>query len=138
MKDKPIRSVVKGISWRVFASIDTFLLSWLIFGDYVYAGGIALMEVLTKVILFYFHERGWNIVKWGRGKDGKINHLRSVAKSISWRLIGSIDSILISWIITGVLSGAFILGGSELVTKILLFYIHERVWVKIKWGRKFQ
>lgn len=64
------------------------------------------------------------------------NPLRSVVKSVSWRLIGTIDTILISWIITGEIATAFSIGSIELVTKMVLYFFHERVWNKIKWGKK--
>ena len=60
---------------------------------------------------------------------------RSIAKSISWRTIGTLDTILISWIITGTLSLAFSIGLVELVTKMVLYFSHERLWNTIKWGR---
>ncbi|MBT8292406.1 MAG: DUF2061 domain-containing protein [Eudoraea sp.] len=60
---------------------------------------------------------------------------RSIAKSISWRAIGTLDTIIISWIITGTLSLAFSIGLVELVTKMVLYFLHERMWNTIKWGR---
>lgn len=66
MLDQNRRSVAKAISWRVTGTIDTFLLSWLISGEVKLAGAIAGTEVLTKVFLFYLHERLWNRVKWGK------------------------------------------------------------------------
>ena len=61
---------------------------------------------------------------------------RSVLKSISWRIIGTLDTILISYIITGKLAFALSIGGIELVTKMGLYVVHERVWNTVKWGRK--
>ena len=61
--------------------------------------------------------------------------LRSVAKSISWRIIGTLDTMIISWIITGKLDTALLIGGVEVVTKMVLYFFHERVWNSIKWGR---
>ena len=63
------------------------------------------------------------------------NVKRSLLKTISWRLIGTLDTILISWAITGTLSLAFSIGFIELVTKMVLYYFHERIWNKINWGR---
>jgi len=60
---------------------------------------------------------------------------RSIVKSISWRLVGTLDTILISWIITGTLSLAFSIGLVELITKMVLYFMHERLWNTIKWGR---
>jgi len=59
------RSVVKAVSWRALGSIDTFLLSWLFTGSPRAAGAIATTEVVTKMILYYFHERAWSSIKWG-------------------------------------------------------------------------
>ncbi|MDA0780451.1 MAG: DUF2061 domain-containing protein [Bacteroidetes bacterium] len=61
---------------------------------------------------------------------------RSLLKSISWRIIGTLDTIIISYLITGKLAFALSIGGIELVTKMILYVVHERVWNKINWGRK--
>ncbi|SFZ90950.1 Uncharacterized membrane protein [Flaviramulus basaltis] len=61
--------------------------------------------------------------------------LRSVVKSLSWRTIGTLDTILISWLVTGKLELAFSIGGIELVTKMVLYFFHERIWNSIKWGK---
>ena len=60
---------------------------------------------------------------------------RSVAKSISWRIIGTLDTIIISWLITGQLTMAFSIGSVELFTKMVLYFFHERIWNTIKWGK---
>ena len=60
---------------------------------------------------------------------------RSLAKTISWRVVGTIDTVLISWLITGTLELAFSIGLVELVTKMGLYFFHERAWSKIKWGK---
>ena len=60
---------------------------------------------------------------------------RSIAKSISWRAIGTLDTFIISWIITGTLTLAFSIGVVELVTKMVLYFFHERIWNTIGWGK---
>lgn len=60
---------------------------------------------------------------------------RSILKSISWRFIGTLDTIIISWIVTGTLSLAFSIGFIELITKMVLYFFHERIWNTIKWGK---
>jgi uncharacterized membrane protein len=60
------RSALKALTWRAIGTLDTFLLSWIITKEPITAGAIASFEVLTKTILYYFHERGWNKVQWGR------------------------------------------------------------------------
>ena len=71
MKVTKQRSAVKAISWRVIGTADTFVLSLLITHEPITAVSIAGFEVLTKTILYYFHERGWNNISWGRINDNK-------------------------------------------------------------------
>lgn len=61
--------------------------------------------------------------------------IRSIVKSLSWRIIGTLDTILISWLVTGALKVAFSIGAIELITKMVLYFFHERVWNAIKWGK---
>jgi len=55
---------------------------------------------------------------------------RHIAKTITWRLIGTIDTIILSWIITGNLAVGMTIGGVEVITKMVLYFLHERVWYK--------
>lgn len=57
--DKPIKSVMKSISWRIVGTLDTMIISYLITGRVTVALSIGSVEVLTKTILYYFHERLW-------------------------------------------------------------------------------
>lgn len=60
---------------------------------------------------------------------------RHFAKAVSWRVIGSLDSLVIAWIVTGSFEIGAILGGAKLFTATVLYYIHERIWYKhIKFG----
>lgn len=69
--------------------------------------------------------------------DRKSDHpKRSIAKSLSWRIVGTLDTILISWVITGTLALAFSIGVVELITKMLLYFFHERFWNTISWGKQ--
>jgi uncharacterized membrane protein len=68
MKVTKSRSAIKAITWRIIGTADTFIISWAITKEPVTAGAIASFEVFTKTILYYFHERGWNKIKWGRSK----------------------------------------------------------------------
>jgi uncharacterized membrane protein len=62
---------------------------------------------------------------------------RHIAKTITWRVVGTIDTIFLGWIITGNIKFGVAIGGVEVITKILLYYFHERVWYRyIKYGLK--
>jgi uncharacterized membrane protein len=60
------RSLAKTFSWRLFATIDTFIISYLVTGSYVWAGSIISIEVMTKMALYFVHERAWGYARWGR------------------------------------------------------------------------
>ncbi|OGX12430.1 MAG: hypothetical protein A2351_05260 [Omnitrophica bacterium RIFOXYB12_FULL_50_7] len=65
----------------------------------------------------------------------KEKHWRSVAKAASWRVTGTVDTIVISWIITGHFKMALSIGAVEVFTKMFLYYLHERIWNRVKAGR---
>jgi uncharacterized membrane protein len=62
-------------------------------------------------------------------------HYRSLVKAVSWRLTGSLDTMIISFLVTGKIRWALTISGVELFTKIFLYYVHERVWIKIPLGK---
>lgn len=66
MTDTPVRSLAKAVSWRITGTVDTFIISWLITGQLLLASGIAFTEIMTKIVLFWLHERVWNRIGWGR------------------------------------------------------------------------
>ena len=69
MSETSTRSLFKAITWRITGTLDTFLISWLVTGQVLIAGTIAFTEVMTKIILFWTHERVWNRISWGRKQN---------------------------------------------------------------------
>ena len=123
------RHIAKAITWRIIGTLDTFVLSWLITKEPLTAGWIAIVELITKTILYYFHERAW-----GASNLGIENRKKHIFKTISWRIIGTLDTLLLSWLITGQLKLGLLLSGFEIITKMALYYMHERVWFASNWG----
>jgi len=136
------RSLVKSLSWRVLGSIDTFVLSFVIINfstdDYTYdlAFYIAGLEVLTKTVIYYLHERIWNKSNIGRIGD-RVKRTRSLIKVFTWRIMASLDTFLLSYLITSRFDWATSIAFFEIITKAILYYFHERGWNKIKWGRVY-
>ncbi len=139
--ERSVRSVVKAATWRIIATCDTIFLSWIFTGQISAALKIGATEVLTKIGLFYLHERIWFRLNFGKiyGVDRKTivgeKHYRSLVKGISWRFFGTLDTIIIALFWTGDFTKAFAIGGTEIITKVGLFWVHERVWLRIKWGK---
>jgi len=66
------------------------------------------------------------------------SHPRSIAKAVSWRLLGSVDTFVLSLIFTGSLRLAGSIAVTEMFTKMVLYYVHERVWSAIPWNQRGQ
>jgi len=64
--EKPLRSIAKALSWRIVGTLDTLVVSYFVTGKIVLAASIATVDFLTKLVLYFFHERIWNKIKWGK------------------------------------------------------------------------
>lgn len=135
MKDSSYkRHLAKTITWRIVGTIDTIVLSCIISGNPFTGLKIGVSEVITKMVLYYLHERTW--FKINLSKDGKIleSKKRHIAKTLTWRFIGTLDTIILAWIISGDPLTGLKIGFAEVITKMLLYYLHERTWYKINYG----
>jgi len=125
------RHLFKAITWRIVGTIDTILISWFITQNIELGIKIGAFELITKFILYFIHERVWYKLVFNIDRNSRIRHM---LKSISWRFIGSIDTAIISWIATGNISFGISIGTIEVASKTILYYFHERIWYKIKYG----
>ncbi len=139
--EKKRRSIVKATTWRVLATVDTVILSLIFTGSLKAALSIGGLEILTKIIWYYVHERLWNRIPSEYRSYPRLQrmfehsaHTRSFIKAVSWRFFGALDTVFISLIITGKLAVSASIGGTELVTKVALYYLHERLWMHVWWG----
>lgn len=128
------RHIVKAITWRIIGTLDTMLLAWLISGNPLIGLQVGIAEVLTKMVLYYIHERLW--FKVNLSKDGLLleSRKRHIAKTITWRFVGTLDTMLLTWWITGDPLTGLQVGFAEVLTKMVLYYLHERFWYRINFG----
>lgn len=63
MTESKTRSIIKTVTWRILATITTFLISWMITGSAAMGFAIANIEFWAKIVLYYFHERAWNKIR---------------------------------------------------------------------------
>ena len=152
-KEKTRRSFVKAITWRIVGTLDTFFLSFFIikylgpvFGlsergndleIAATASYIAFAEIVTKIVIYTLHERVWNRIQWGVLESSKSRHerkLRSLVKMSTWRVLASLDTMLLAFIFTGNIGTAISIGGLEVITKLVLYFFHERAWLKVRFG----
>ena len=151
------RHVLKAITWRIIGTLDTWLISWLLisnigeiqffqidFNDEVSsramqaASYIAILELISKTILYYFHERLWYSLSWISIRQ----KARHIVKTFSWRLVGALDTILLVFITFyflfsttyGAAAVALSMFSIEIITKMILYYLHERLWFVSNYG----
>lgn len=133
------RHIAKALSWRILASGTTFLIAWFFFREdpsaTEKATSIAIAESIIKITVYYFHERLWIRVKF---KAKILSSKRHLFKTITWRIIASITTFLLTLIIfkddpnasekaTGVMA-------VETTLKMGFYYVHERLWHKSNFG----
>tara|TARA_B100001063_G_C16479655_1_gene411893 strand:+ start:98 stop:505 length:408 start_codon:yes stop_codon:yes gene_type:complete len=124
------RHIAKTISWRILGTLDTMFLSWLITGDLKAGMQIGLADIVIKMILYYLHERAWF-------KSSVTNsNKRHFLKTITWRIIGTVSTIILSFWIWGDSAQSFQIGGAETLTKTILYYFHEKFWYRLSFGLK--
>ena len=124
------RHLAKSFSWRLIGTLDTLVFAWLITGDLSEGLSISGITTFTKLVWYYLHERWW--FKSSVNDSNK----RHIIKTFSWRGIGTLDTILFGWLITGDPFTGLKIGGIETASKILLYFAHEKLWYKINFGLK--
>ena len=122
------RHLAKSISWRFIGTVDTFVFSWIITGDLNEGLNLSGITTITKLIWYYIHERFWF------NSSIMNSNKRHLIKTFSWRGIGTIDTILFGWLITGNPLTGLKIGGVETLSKMILYFGHEKLWYKINYG----
>jgi uncharacterized membrane protein len=118
--------------WRLLENGNEILVSDVIIDGNTYT---------TKDWILEINDYKWHISCKGVLKlENNVAHIktekkentiaRHLAKTITWRIVGTIDTTLISWLLTGNLKIGLAIGGTEVITKMILYFIHERVWYK--------
>lgn len=144
MTESHLRSILKAASWRIIGTLDTMMISYFVQAFHLAANKakasrsemagnavmIGLVELFTKILLFYLHERVWLYFLKGREQTKAI----SIYKAISWRAVGSIDTMIWSGVILKDFQKGVLIGCLEVFTKIFLFYLHERAWHRLPVG----
>lgn len=122
------RHIAKTISWRLIGTIDTIAISYFVTGSLSTGLSIGASELISKMVLYYLHERLWF------NSAIKNTNKRHLLKTLSWRAVGTFDTVLISFFLTGNGSYGLQIGGIETVTKMILYYFHEKLWYRINFG----
>ncbi|MEM9413680.1 MAG: DUF2061 domain-containing protein [Planctomycetota bacterium] len=138
-RESHARSLLKGISWRIVATADTVVVVALVTALFTdegmnlgHAFKIGFAEFFIKFAVYYLHERVWEQFRSGDGLDKS----RTLKKSISWRIVATAMTFVIAGVVLQGFNGvAAAIASIEFVSKFILYYVHERVWLKLPLGR---
>jgi uncharacterized membrane protein len=136
-RESHLRSLLKGLSWRIIATIDTIIIVWIITClngacSLQNALEIGLAEFVLKFLVYYLHERFWQRAF----KNGGITQKETLYKTISWRIVATTLTFFISGAVLNAFNEiALYIALTELFTKFVLYYLHERMWLKLPLGK---
>jgi uncharacterized membrane protein len=122
------RHIAKSLTWRFVGTLDTFIVGWLITGDLIEGLNLSSITIFTKLVWYYLHERLWF------SSSISDSNKRHIIKTFTWRGVGTLDTVLFGWLITGNPFMGLKIGGLETVSKMLLYFGHEKLWYKINYG----
>ena len=135
-KESRLRSLLKGISWRIIATSDTVLVVLLItclYGSCSIGSAIKIgaIEFIIKFLIYYLHERIWQKLN----KTRNVTRRKSLIKTISWRILATTTTFVISGaVLKSFDEVALFIALLESSTKFILYYSHERLWLKLPVG----
>src|SRR5258706_4144995 len=132
--DSNSRSIVKALSYRILGSVATAVIYFVLTRNAGMSLGAGALDSIVKIGMYFVHERLWNLIDYGRGVDADAT-TRSIAKAMSYRVLGSASTALIFYVLSR--DAKLSLGGGlvDSVLKIGVYFIHERLWNHISYGR---
>jgi len=122
------RHIAKSLTWRFIGTLDTFIFTWVITGNIIEGINLSAITTITKLVWYYIHEKFWF------NSSITDSNKRHIIKTFSWRGIGTLDTIIFGWLLTGNTTTGLKIGIFETISKMLLYYIHEKLWYKSRYG----
>ena len=133
------RSIAKTLTIRVLFSLSHLVNGFIVSGSWLIGAQILGIAAVVNMFLHWAHERAWNWVQWNRRpgdsamfQDGQP---RTISKSITWRVLITINNFIIPYITTGSWKAAVAFLTIATVMNIIIYYTHERVWNRFSWGK---
>ena len=122
------RHLAKSLSWRIIGTLDTFIFAYLLTGEFDYGLNISMVTTVSKLIWYYIHERLWFYSNF------KNSNKRHLIKTFSWRVFGTLDTLVFSWILTGDALIGMKISSVEFLSKMVLYFAHEKLWYRFNFG----
>lgn len=138
-KESHARSIAKTLTIRVCFSLSHLVNGFIVSGSWVIGASILGVAAVINMCLHWLHERVWNYFQFNRKpKDNLMffeGHPRTISKSITWRILITLNNFLIPYFMTGSWKAAVAFLTIATVMNTIIYYTHERVWNRISWGK---
>jgi len=138
LNETKLRTTVKTITIRILFTLSHLLNGFIVTGALVLGAQIAGVATLVNMCLFWLHDRAWNLWDWNRREklvDFTEGHPRTISKSITWRVLITINNFMIPYLMTGSWKSAAAFLGIATIMNTIIYYGHERIWNIITWGK---
>ena len=135
------RTIVKLVTWRITMICTQTLAGFLSTGSWLTGLQIAGMVAIINTFIFWMHDRIWNKFDWGRVNDSKKQfhekYLRTLAKSVTFRILMIFVMTTVAYLRTGSLITALKFMGTSAIFAIIAYWLHERAWNFgiARWGK---
>jgi len=133
------RSIAKTLTIRVLFSLSHLVNGFIVSGSWIIGATILGWMAVINMTLHWLHERVWNWVQWNRKSEDdkffKDGHPRTISKSVTWRMLITINNFMIPYLLTGSWKTAVAFLGIATIMNIVIYYTHERVWNRVSWGK---
>ena len=132
--DSKLRTFIKTLSYRILSVLTVLILSLVL--DYGAGFGLKFIIITMTVgfALFFIHERVWNMFSLFK-VDGEDTKKRSLIKTVSWRIMSFVALFIVGMVLGLSSENALIWTIANNLAFIIVHYLHERLWNRIKWGR---
>lgn len=139
VKETQARTMAKAVIYRFFSVVAIMFLSLLFGASMASAGIVGLIVIVAGTTIYYIHDRLWLRTKWARNEQGIDDIKRSVLKTIIYRALTMVVSFLIAiFVLKSNNSNAVLFAVAQAITNMTFFFIVERVFNLISWGRIVQ
>lgn len=122
------RHIAKAFSWRIIGTLDTFIISYIFIGNVYLGATLSITDFFFKFLAYYYHERLWFLSNIRSAKK------RHFLKTFTWRFIAVLITLISAYLITGNSIVGFKIGVFETISKMIVYYLHEKIWYKSNYG----
>lgn len=134
-----LRTTIKMIDWRILMTASHTINGFFVSGSWTTGLQIAGIALILNSLLYFLHERAWNWTQWNKKPEDAVlfyeGNSRSLIKIVTWIAVIIGSNFFIPFILTGSFGVAAMYVGVATVVNQIIYFVHERIWNRITWGK---